>query len=316
MALAPAKRLTRQANNGDKLAFFSMMLESIEEQAKLSAPEGTIALLRDLVHEHTGTFFDASRFDTLTDKLTPLARERGCGSFLDYYYLLKFGSDSSAEWQRVMEALSVQETYFWREMDQVRALVEVLVPAWFSRSRSPLRIWSAACATGEEPFTLAIALEEAGWYQRAPIEILASDASVTALEKARRGIFRERSFRCLPDNLRAKYFQPVPQGWCIAPEMLVRVRFQRANLVAPGEIDTLARVPVIFCRNVFIYFSPAAITRTVGHFAERMPEGGHLFVGVSESLLRLNTGFDLQEIGKAFVYINKPRAQVASGGYP
>ena len=293
-----------------------MMLESLEEQPKLSAPEGTIALLRDLVHEHTGTFFDASRFDTLTDKLTPLARERGCGSFLDYYYLLKFGSDSSAEWQRVMEALSVQETYFWREMDQVRALVEVLVPAWFSRSRSPLRIWSAACATGEEPFTLAIALEEAGWYQRAPIEILASDASVTALEKARRGIFRERSFRCLPDNLRAKYFQPVPQGWCIAPEMLVRVRFQRANLVAPGEIDTLARVPVIFCRNVFIYFSPAAITRTVGHFAERMPEGGHLFVGVSESLLRLNTAFDLQEIGKAFVYVNKPRAQVTSGGYP
>ncbi|HMJ66210.1 MAG TPA: protein-glutamate O-methyltransferase CheR, partial [Candidatus Binatia bacterium] len=112
-----------------------MMLESLEEQPKLSAPEGTIALLRDLVHEHTGTFFDASRFDTLTDKLTPLARERGCASFLDYYYLLKFGSESSAEWQRVMEALSVQETYFWREMDQVRALVDVLVPAWFSRNR-------------------------------------------------------------------------------------------------------------------------------------------------------------------------------------
>ena len=283
----------------------------------LGLPDSAFGLLRDLIHERTGLFYDQSKSEVLTDKLSPLVIERGFGSFLDYYYLLKYDPAANQEWKKVIDALSVQETYFWREMDQVRAVADLLVPQHFSTPRAaPLRIWSAACATGEEPFTLAIALEEAGWYQRAPIEILASDASVTALEKARRGIFRERSFRCLPDNLRAKYFQPVPQGWCIAPEMLVRVRFQRANLVAPGEIDALARVPVIFCRNVFIYFSPAAITRTVGHFAERMPEGGHLFVGVSESLLRLNTGFDLQEIGKAFVYVNKPRAQVTSGGYP
>ena len=269
--------------------------------------------MRDLVHEHTGAWFDAARFDTLLEKLQPLARDRKCRSFLDYYYQLKFDGDSTGEWQRVMEALSVQETYFWREMDQVRALVDVLVSAWFAQKRGPLRIWSAACATGEEPFTIAMALNEAGWLDRAPIEIVASDASVTALEKARRGIFRERSFRSLPDDLRAKYFRSVPFGWCIAPEMLVHVRFQRANLVAVGEIDALARSPIIFCRNVFIYFSPAAITRTVQHFAQRMPQGGHLFVGVSESLLRLTSAFDLEEIGKAFVYLNKPQPSGVTG---
>jgi chemotaxis protein methyltransferase CheR len=78
--------------------------------------------------------------------------------------------------------------------------------------------------------------------------------------------------------------------------------------VAADEIDALARAPVIFCRNVFIYFSPAAITRTVHQFAERMPDGAHLFVGVSESLLRLTSKFDLEELGKAFVYIKKPGA--------
>jgi chemotaxis protein methyltransferase CheR len=291
-----------------------MILESLEERRKLSAPEGTAVLLRDLVHDHTGTYFDASRLDTLMDKLEPLAKGRGCQSFLDYYYLLKSDADASDEWQRVMEALSVQETYFWREMDQVRALVDLLVPAWFAQKRGPLRIWSAACATGEEPFTIAMALEEAGWFQRAPIEIVASDASVNAIEKARRGIFRERSFRSLPAELRAKYFRSVPQGWCIAPEMLVRVRFQRANLVAVNEINLLARAPIIFCRNVFIYFSPTAITRTVHHFAERMPEGSHLFVGVSESLLRLTTEFDLQELGNAFVYVKKPQISAGSGG--
>jgi len=288
-----------------------MILESLQER-QLSAPEGTAVLLRDLVHEHTGTFFDASRLDTLMEKLEPLARARRCQSFLDYYYLLKFDSESTGEWQRVMEALSVQETYFWREMDPIRSLVDVLVPAWFAQQRRPLRIWSAACATGEEPFTIAMALQEAGWFERAPIEIIASDASVNAIEKARRGIFRERSFRSLPDALRAKYFRSVPQGWCIAPEMLVRVRFQRANLVAANEIDMLARAPIIFCRNVFIYFSSAAITRTVHHFAERMPEGGHLFVGVSESLLRLTTEFDLQKVDKAFVYVRKPQLTTGS----
>ena len=265
-------------------------------------------MLRDLVHEHTGSYFDASRLDTLLEKLEPLAQARHCRSFLDYYYLLKFDGETLGEWGRVMDALSVQETYFWREMDQINALTNIIVPAWFEKTSAPLRIWSAACATGEEPFTIAIALEEAGCFKRGPIEIIASDASGSALDKARRGTYRERSFRCIPPELRGKYFEPVPQGWSISPEMLVRVRFQRANLVAAEETATLAQSPVIFCRNVFIYFSPTAITRTVNHFAERMPENGRLFVGVSESLLRLTTRFELEEIGKAFVYVRNTSA--------
>jgi chemotaxis protein methyltransferase CheR len=283
-------------------------LESLQERRQWIVPEGSTVLLRDLVHEHTGTYFETSRLNTLVEKLEPLARERACRSVLDYYYLLKFEGESTGEWQRVMDTLSVQETYFWREMDQIRALVDVLVPAWFEQKRGPLRIWSAACATGEEPFTIAMALNEAGWFDRLPIEILASDASVTALEKARRGTFRERSFRSLPQDLWTKYFQSVPQGWCIAPELLVRVRFQRANIVAASEINALARAPIIFCRNVFIYFSSTAIIRTIHQFADRMPDGGHLFVGVSESLLRLTARFDLQEIGNGFAYVKKPAA--------
>ncbi len=277
----------------------------------MHTPEGSGQLLRDLVHDYTGSYFDANRLDMLLEKLEPLARERKCRSFLDYYYLLKFDGDSLGEWTRVMDALSVQETYFWREMDQIHALAEIIVPAWFAKTSAPLRIWSAACATGEEPFTIAMALEEAGCYRRGPIEIVASDASASALEKARRGTYRERSFRSLPEPLRAKYFQAVPQGWAISPQILVRVRFQRANLVAPSETALLAQSPVIFCRNVFIYFSPAAITRTVDHFADRMPENGRLFVGLSESLLRLTNRFDLEEIGKAFVYARKKRPEVS-----
>ena len=270
------------------------------------APEGTARLLRDIVHDHTGLFFELDRTGTLLDKLEPLARERGCRSFLDYYYLLKLEGEVSGEWQRVMEALSVQETYFWREMDQVRALVNHIVPQWFATRKEPLRIWSAACATGDEPFTIAMALEEAGWFDRAPIEIIGSDASVNALEKAKRGVYRERAFRNLPVHLRDKYFQPVPHGWLISPRLLVRVRFQRANLVVAAEIADFATAPVIFCRNVFIYFSHDAIRRTVGAFAQKMPLDGALFVGSSESLLKITKDFDLQEIAGAFVYKRLP----------
>lgn len=283
----------------------------VQNRPFLAAPAGTALLLRDIVHDHTGLFFETDRTATLLEKLEPMAKERGCRSFLDYYYLLKLEGEVTGEWQRVMEALSVQETYFWREMDQIRALVDVVVPAWFEKRHDPLRIWSAACATGDEPFTIAMALEEAGWFARAPIEIVASDASVTALDKAKRGVYRDRAFRALPQHLRDKYFQPVPHGWSISPRLLVRVRFQRANLVVPSEISDLATAPVIFCRNVFIYFSHDAIRRTVARFAEQMPAHGHLFVGASESLLKLTKDFDLQEVGGAFVYVKTSQSSHA-----
>src|SRR5688500_11537920 len=150
----------------------------------LSLPEGTSSLIRDRINERIGMFCDNGKSDLLIDKLSPLVIERGFTSYLDYYYLLKYDAAAQVEWQNVVNALSVQETYFWREIDQVKALVQTLVPQWFDRNkRSTLRIWSAACATGEEPLTIAMALNEAGWFERASIEILASDASTKAIER-------------------------------------------------------------------------------------------------------------------------------------
>jgi chemotaxis protein methyltransferase CheR len=267
-------------------------------------------LLRDLIHERLGTYFDESRFDTMLDKLEEPARTRNCRSILDYYYLLKYDQDGSQEWERVMDALSVQETYFWREMSQIHLLVDLLVPQWFKAHDRPLRIWSAACASGEEPYTLAIALQEAGWGKH-PIQIMASDASEAALAKARRGVFRERSFRALPVELRNKHFEPHAQAWQIRPDIQSRVQFRHANLVSRAEVADLATTPIIFCRNVFIYFSPDAIRRALGNFAASMPDKGYLFVGASESLLKLTTDFDLEEVRDAFVYIRRERPKIS-----
>ena len=277
-------------------------MEISARRNSLLMPAGVPLLLASIIHERTGIFFEPERHDVLLDKITPLVEARGCRSWLDYYYLLKYEENGTADWEQVMDVLAVPETYFWREMGQIHALVQTILPQWFARSSNPLRIWSAASSSGEEPYTIVMALLEAGW-GGSPIQVRASDASLTALHKARTGIYRENSFRTLPLHLREKYFTRVPTGWKLSDEVCRRVVFQRANLLAPGDIETLAQSAVVFCRNVFIYFSPHAIRQTLAYFASRMPHGGYLFAGASESLLKLTTDFTLQEIGDAFVYV-------------
>jgi chemotaxis protein methyltransferase CheR len=280
----------------------------LTQSARLSIPEGLPVLLRDLIHEYTGIYFDAGRLDIMLEKLAPLVSARGFRSYMEYYYLLKYEDRQRIEWQQVIEALSVQETYFWREISQINVLVNILVPRWFALGQTPLRIWSAACATGEEPYSIAIALQEAGW-GHLPIEIVGSDASEVALAKARRAIYRERSFRSMPAELRKKHFTEVPEGFELMPQIKSRVRFHRANILEKREIAGLSSAPLIFCRNVFIYFSPDTIRRTLYYLAEDMPCGSHLFVGASESLRKLSDDFDLQEIQDAFVYVRRPRPE-------
>jgi chemotaxis protein methyltransferase CheR len=272
----------------------------------LGLSDNAFVLLRDLIHERTGLFYENGKSELLTDKLSPLVVERGFNSFLDYYYLLKYDPESEQEWKRVINALSVQETFFWREVDQVRAMVDVLVPQYFTANRArTLRIWSAACATGEEPLTLAMALNEGGWFDRAAIEIYASDASVAAIDRAQRGVYRERSFRSLPTHLRDKYFSQENNGWRVAPGLHSKVKWATANLMKESDVAVFATAAIIFCRNVFIYFSDNTIRKTVRTFARHMPTPGYLFVAASESLLRLTTEFQFQEIGGAFVYVKE-----------
>ncbi len=280
----------------------------------LSEPEFTI--LRDLIHERLGSFYQNSKRELLEDKLSSLVTERGFDSFLDYYYLLKYDSaEAEGEWLQVMNALRVPETFFWREIDQIQALVKILVPSYFaSKPQQPLRIWSAACSSGEEPLTIAMALTEAGWLERVPIEIMASDISEPAVNRAKQGVYRNYSLRNLPEELRAKYFQPEQDKWRIMPELVAKVTWHNANLISRTEIAPLASASVIFCRNVFIYFSEEMIRKTVRMFFELMPTRAYLFVGASESLLKITTDFDLQEIGGAFVYV-KGNTAVQKGTY-
>jgi chemotaxis protein methyltransferase CheR len=272
----------------------------------LRIPERTVQLLRDLIMATSGIHYDDSRLDLLRDRLVPLAIERGFDSMLDYYYLLKYDAGAPLEWPRVMDALSVQETYFWRESDQLRALTEAIVPQLVDQGRRHVRIWSIPCATGEEPLSIAMALEEAGSLRHASFQIYASDASEAALAKAAQRRYGRRSFRQLPDALREKYFtrEDGKDEWIVSSELFSRVTaWSRVNVMSEAETAGLASCDVIFCRNLFIYFTPASVLEVVNRLGQSMPSPGFLCVGAAESLLRLQTVFELREMGGAYVYV-------------
>jgi chemotaxis protein methyltransferase CheR len=278
------------------------------EPDTLGLPSTGLPLLRDLIHERTGLFYDNGRYDTLCDRLAPLVVQRGFQSFLDFYYLLKYDErDAAGEWLRVMNALSVQETYFWREIEQIQGLACTVLPTLLrAHTDRPIRIWSVPCATGEEPLTIAMVLEEAGWFARAPIEIHASDASSLAIEKARIGRYRDRAFRALPAALREKYFMQQDAGSVPVPGLRARIAsWSVVNLMAPDQIAWYARSPVIFCRNAFIYFSTRSVKAVTDVFADLMPVPGYLFLGASESLLNVTDRFRLDDLAGAFVYVTR-----------
>src|SRR5262249_30833164 len=150
-------------------------------------------------------------------------------------------------------------------------------------------IWSAACATGEEPLTIAIALAEQGVLGSEKLEIYGSDVSEHALKVARQGVYRERSLRNLPQTLRDKYFLPNGKDeWRVRPDIHRKVHWSSVNLMS-AEAAGLANSRFIFCRNVFIYFSPGAIRKAVKSFSDFMPRPGYLFLGAAESLMRVAT---------------------------
>lgn len=270
----------------------------------LGFSESAFTLLRGIIAQRIGVWFGDDKRDLLADKLSDLLAAQGMTSYLDYYYLLRYDADAERHWTALMDRLSVPETFFWRQSEQILALAQVVAPRHFARpGAAPLRIWSAACCTGEEPISIAIALAEAGLLHRRPIEIVASDGSAAMIERARRGLYGERSFRALPAGLRARYFREEAAGWRVDPQLHGTIRWTTANLVDADAVRPLADADVIFCRNVLIYFADDTIARVARLFAEGLRDDGHLFLGASESLTRLATDFELTEIGGAFVYV-------------
>ncbi len=272
-----------------------------------SINENEFIILRNLIHERTGIFFENCKRETLADKLSPFLIEKGFNSFLDYYYLLKY-DDANAEedWGRLMDAVTVPETFFWREFDQIKALSVVLMHEFQTHAgKNPVKILSIPCSSGEEPFTIAMTLKEDGWYDKIPIEIHAADISQKAVTKAKNGLYRDFSFRNTKPEMRDKYFTKEEGGWRISPEIISRVSFDTANIFDESYYERIEKANIIFCRNVFIYFSNDSIRKALKIFYNRLTNPGYVCTGSSESLIKVTNDFELQDVEGALIYIKR-----------
>ncbi|HEY0194435.1 MAG TPA: CheR family methyltransferase [Kofleriaceae bacterium] len=261
------------------------------------------AIFSDLVETAAGLHYGPGDRDLFGAKLTAHAAERGYDLLLDYYYRLRYDDEDRAELATLIEALLVHETYLFRELDALNALVDShLVPQVRARGRA--RVWSAACSTGEEPYTLAMLLDARGVLDQ--VEIRATDLSPVVVERARRGELGRRALRDHhPPELAARYVTRTAAGFALAPRIRDAVQFSTMNLVTPVA-DDLGMFDAILCRNVLIYFSDAQIIQVIAQLFRHMAPGGLLAVGVSESLLRFGTRLVCEERGNAFFYRSAP----------
>lgn len=270
----------------------------------LDLPDDLFRLLRDAIYKRSGLYFSDTSKYLLQKRLSPRARELNFDSFQKYYYFLQYDPRAEQEFDQIFDLVTTNETYFLREPAQLEAFIKEIVPELVTRKpERKVRIWSAGCSTGEEPYTIAMLLAEAGFHDRTAFEIFASDINQAVLTRARKGIYRENAFRTTPDSVRQRYFtQETETTWKISDEIRNRVSFGRLNLYDEARVSLLGQLDIIFCRNVIIYFDDASKKVVLNNFYNRLGDGGYLLLGHSESLISLSTHFRLRHLKHDMVY--------------
>ena len=263
-------------------------------------------MFAELVRSYAGLEFgDESRF-VLERRLHRRLRALELGSVAAYHYRLRDSTLGGGELMNLVDELTTNETYFFRELNQLRALIheifEELKVERVGKSARPINVWSAGCSSGEEPYSIAMMAREAGLQPGVDVRIYASDISTRVLSKAREGVYREASFRETDPHLRDKYFVEKNQTWRISDELKKDVDFIHLNLLDRSKIALLGTMDVVLCRNVIIYFNINTKCKVIQTFYEKLRPGGHLLLGHSESLINLSTSFELRHLRNDLVY--------------
>ncbi len=266
-----------------------------------STPARVLTLLASLVEERAGLKLDTGDGSTFKDRAWARAIDAGYESLLDYYYYLRYDAGAGPELEKLVDELVVNETYLFRELEPLRVAVDRFIAPRVEKGQRP-RIWSAACSTGEEPATVMMLLAQAGLAGR--VDVVASDVSERVLARARSGDWSRRALREVPSpSLASRWLDEDAQGRPrLRDALLSAIDFRRINLLRRDEVATVGRCDVILCRNVLIYFSDETAAKVVSNLAGNLAADGALFVGVSESLLRLGTGLECEELDRSFFY--------------
>lgn len=263
------------------------------------------AELSDIIYKSAGIIFSSTKKYLLENRLSRRIQELNFNSFKDYIYYLKYDIKKNQEMITLLNLVTINETYFLRERPQMDYLINKIVPDLLNKGQRALKVWSAACSTGEEPYSIAILAKEAGILSRIKLDIFASDINTEVIETATKGDYRSVSFRGVSPIIINKYFQKDGFINSISPEIKRMVAFYKANLMDRTASSKVGIADVIFCRNVLIYFDIEAKKRVIDMFYRTLKPGGYLFLGHSETLNKISESFDMMNFGTGIAYIRR-----------
>jgi chemotaxis protein methyltransferase CheR len=278
-------------------------------------PDPELLRIRDLVYQVAGIFHPDNKLRLLLDRCGRRMKELKTQSLREYFECLTIKPTRQTELIALLNEITIGETCFFRSQAQLDALRQIIIPKVLeAKAAFPLRrlrIWSAGCSTGEEPYTLSMLLmEEAhGRLKDWSIEILATDLNEHSLAHAKNAIYGSYSTRNLTPYYRQKYFAPAGEQLQVQPAVRTRITFSRLNLSDDARMTFMKGVDVIFCCNVLIYFDLTSKRRVIQHFYNNLLPHGYLFLGHSESLYGVSDEFRLVHLPRATGYIKGERTQ-------
>lgn len=264
-------------------------------------------LFKDYIHEKSGIHFAENKMYLVKNRLIKRMNELGIKDYRDYFYSIKYDNTMN-EFNNLMNLMTTNETSFFRNEPQLKSFSDEVIPKLIGekqQARAPktIKIWSAGCSTGEEPYTLGIILKEKMLaYPDWKIEIVANDISEQVLKAARRGIYNNLTLRNVKPEQLQRYFTKVNESYQINTEIKAMVNFNHLNLNDSRLMASQFGYDIIFCRNVMIYFSEEVKKQLVRNFYNSLNAGGYLYIGHSESLHGISKAFKLVYFKNALVY--------------
>jgi chemotaxis protein methyltransferase CheR len=275
--------------------------------------EEEFQLLRDLVYEGTGLMFDERKISYMETRIAKRMPAVDCTNPREYYRHLRYNDPKRSELQAFTELLTTNETYFFRDFPQLEGFANDVLPHLAAKNRSikdySLNIWSAACSTGDEAYTLAIILHAClDDFKHWHVGLHATDIDSEVLATARRGIYSERAVKDVPAGYLKRYFRQHRNEYGICDEIRGMVKLAQVNMVDRQAMRKYQGMDVIFCRNALIYFDDRSRRQVLNSFYDSLLPGGFIFLGHSESVGRISAAFEPVKFGNTIVY-QKPASK-------
>ncbi len=272
--------------------------------------------LAQFLKDESGLIITEQKAYLVESRLVPVARKRGFADLDDLVVAVRCKKDAELN-NGVVEAMTTNESFFFRDIQPFESLKNTVLPQIVrvrkAANAKKIRIWSAACSSGQEPYTIAMILKEnPAILQGLDVEIIGTDISSEILEKAREGIYSQfEAQRGLPILLLMKYFTQVGEHWQINEEIRSGVQLHHANLLQ--DLSRYGKFDVVFCRNVLIYFEAPTKAEVLGRIRSMMSDDGYLFLGAAETVVGISDRFKTLQ-GERGVYATDSAAATATRG--